>query len=350
MKYVIRCLLILSIYTTCTVVNAHHSSRATFKSDEIISVEGIITEYSFRNPHVLIYIDVTDANGTTINWMNEGLAANLLRRNGWLKDTLKTGDLIRVTGNSTHDGSPMVSFDQVEILNTTDKNVVSTFFSRVNRDGNSAPTPGSALPLTFSDNRPMLSGAWIQNMAARRGPPGADDIAIPYSEAGEAYQMKWEVRNDPQVFCEPPGLVRQAGFTPHPLRITQNKDHIIIEYEEYGGKRVVFLGNSLTEPGSKSHLGDAVAHYEGDTLVIESVNLFSNPSNPQGNRMSDQVTVKEVYSRADDPRYGSILKTEMTITDPLYLTEPWIITRTKLYSEGYEFIENDCRPPLRERK
>ena len=41
--------------------------------------------------------------------------------------------------------------------------------------------------------------------------------------------------------------------------------------------------------------------------------------------------------------------TEMTVTDPVNLTEPWVLRRDKVYSEGYEFIENECRPPLRER-
>jgi hypothetical protein len=41
----------------------------------------------------------------------------------------------------------------------------------------------------------------------------------------------------------------------------------------------------------------------------------------------------------------------MVVSDPLYYNGgTWVLIRTKRYSEGYEFIENDCRSPLRERK
>ena len=57
----------------------------------------------------------------------------------------------------------------------------------------------------------------------------------------------------------------------------------------------------------------------------------------------------EVYTRIDIPEKGSIVQTETTITDPKFLTEPWTIKRYKLYANDYEFIENECVAPLRER-
>ncbi len=182
-----------------------------------------------------------------------------------------------------------------------------------------------------------------------KGRPGDEDPPLPWNEKGESVQASWDPTDDPQVFCDPPGVVRQASWTPHPIRIIQNDDHIVFEYEEYGGRRVISLGNDLPPPGEKSHLGDAVAHYEGDTLVVRNVNLLGNPTGTSGNRLSDQATTSEVYSRADDPKYGAQISIKTTITDPGHMQEPWVIERIKMYEANYEFIENDCRPPLRER-
>jgi len=96
-------------------------------------------------------------------------------------------------------------------------------------------------------------------------------------------------------------------------------------------------------------LGDSVARYEGNTLVIETVNLLANLSGHTGKPLSDQIRVVEVYSREDHAEWGTVLTTTSTIYDPVYLTEPWTIERHKGYTTGYEYPGNDCVPPLRER-
>jgi len=206
------------------------------------------------------------------------------------------------------------------------------------------------IPLKLEDGRPNLTGAWDRiRSGSRSGPPEELDGVPPFSAAGAAAQDAYITADDPQIFCEPPGVVRQAGFTPHPVRITQNDDHVVLEYEEYGGSRVVYFGDELPSPGEKSHLGDSVARYEGDALIIETRNLLSNPSQPWGYQTSDQVSTVEIYKRADEPQIGSVVTAKMIVTDPGYLSEPWELNRDRFYSEGYEFIENDCRPPLRKR-
>lgn len=351
MKTLVQLSVILTVVgLDASAAQAHHSFAATFKSDETIAVEGVVTEFSFRNPHILVYLDVTDADGSVTNWMSEGAAANLMRRSGWDRDTLQPGDVVRVHGNSTHDGSPMVSIDSIDVLENG--TVVRTLSRdrRGARDRAAAAVDTATLPLRLADGRPNLTGAWTQDFGARRGPPGSRDAPIPLSEAGEAAQAAYNPANDPQIFCDPPGLVRQAGMTPHPLRITQNDDHVVFEWEEYGGRRIVYFGDELAPPGPGTYLGDSIARYEGDALVVETVNLLGEmPVNPTGYPLSDQVTTVERYSRADDSAGRPGISIEMVVTDPVNLTDPWTVSRTKVYSAGYEFIENDCRPPLRER-
>ena len=146
--------------------------------------------------------------------------------------------------------------------------------------------------------------------------------------------------------CEPPGLVRQAGSTPHPVRVTQNDDQVILEYEEYGGRRVIDLEGRGPESDERSNFGHSVAHYDGDSLVIETTQLLGNYTGPQGNPLSDQTVTVETYRRMDDPNIGAVLAMEMVVTDPGHLTAPWTVTWQKFYTLGYEFIEVDCRVPF----
>ncbi|MGI9272991.1 MAG: DUF6152 family protein [Woeseiaceae bacterium] len=331
-----------------SAVNAHHSFAATFQEGSEIAVEGVVTNFSFKNPHILIYLDVTDESGAVTNWMSEGGAATLMRNAGWSRDTFKPGDHVRISGNPTHDGSPMISVGTVQILDAATGEVVRTVSRDRDRDG---PTEIVEIPLLLEDGRPNLTGAWVQlrRPGERRRPTDLGGPP-PYSAAGAAAQAEYDRSNDPQIFCEPPGVVRQAGFTPHPLRISQETDHIIFEYEEFGGYRIVPLSDELPAAGPKSKLGDSIAHYDGDTLVVRTVNILSNPSNPLGHQTSDQVTTVETYKRVDEAEFGPLISTKMVITDPVYYDGgSWTLEQTKRYSEGYEFIENDCRPPLRER-
>jgi len=290
---------------------------------------------------------VTNEDGTVTRWMSEGGSATGKRRDGWDRNTIQPGQKIRVTGDSTHDGSPMVSMETVELLDANSGAVVKTLGEHTNAD---TAQQLVMLPLKLKDGRPNLTGAWDRiRGGSRGGRPEELDGVPPFNAAGEAAQTAYKTADDPQIFCEPPGVVRQAGFTPHPVRITQNDDHVVLEYEEYGGRRVVYFGDELPAPGEKSHLGDSVARYEGDALIIESRNLLSNPSQPWGYQTSDQVSTVEIYKRADEPQIGSIVTAKMIVTDPGYLSEPWELNRDRFYSEGYEFIENDCRPPLRKR-
>jgi hypothetical protein len=341
---------------------AHHSFQATFDSDVTVTVNGVVKDFRFRNPHVLIYLDVTNDDGTVTNWMAEGSSATGWRRAGWKNGSLNPGDRLRVTGNATHDGSPMVSIEEFALLDSTGTTVIANLSNdedpavSLGQSEQVASVDDSAdvyvMPLTLPTGEPNFSGTSMQEKRLEPGEgggPDKNDPPMPYNQAGEAALAASDIANDPQVFCDPPGVVRQAGYTPYGFKLQQYPDHITIEYEEYGSRRSIFFDDKLPKPGARSHLGDSVARYEGDTLVIETVNLLANYSGHRGKPISEDARVTEVYSRIDTPEFGSAVLTETTVTDPKFLTEPWTIKRYKLYGSNYEFIENECAPPLRER-
>jgi len=124
---------------------------------------------------------------------------------------------------------------------------------------------------------------------------------------------------------------------------------VVFEYEEYGVERVVYFDPEKAITGVKTHFGDSVARYEDGVLVIETVNLLSELIVADGHRLSDQVTVVETYKRVDEPGYSSLIEIKTVASDPVYLKEDFELINIKMAAENYEFIENGCIAPLRDR-
>ena len=72
---ILRIVSVAVLLAAATGATAHHSFQATFQSEEFVTVAGEVTDFRFRNPHVIIYLDVTNDDGTVTNWMAEGSAA-----------------------------------------------------------------------------------------------------------------------------------------------------------------------------------------------------------------------------------------------------------------------------------
>jgi Family of unknown function (DUF6152) len=69
-----------------------------------VTVQGIVTAFTWGNPHVMIAIDV-QANGTIEKWKVGGSSPQFMAACGWDKKALKPGDVITVIGYRFKDGS-----------------------------------------------------------------------------------------------------------------------------------------------------------------------------------------------------------------------------------------------------
>ena len=77
---------------------AHHGS-AIFDATREVTLTGRVAEFRFVNPHVIIFINVSDpSTGKTVKWLGETFSAARLLEFGWNKNTLKPGQRIALTG------------------------------------------------------------------------------------------------------------------------------------------------------------------------------------------------------------------------------------------------------------
>ncbi len=78
--------------------HAHHSFAAEYDRDKPIELTGTVTKVEWTNPHARIYIDVQDADGKVVNWDFELGPPNGLMRQGWNRNSLRQGHVVKING------------------------------------------------------------------------------------------------------------------------------------------------------------------------------------------------------------------------------------------------------------
>lgn len=147
---------------------------------------------------------------------------------------------------------------------------------------------------------------------------------IPYKPEALAIkkenQLHW-LERDPEIKCYLPGVPR-ATYMPQPFQVFQGDNSMFITYQYAGADRDIYMKDPGPAPVD-SWMGQSVASWDGDTLVIEVTG--QNPEtwfDRSGNHHSDQLHVVERYTLTG-PNH---IQYEATITDPQTFTEPWTIS------------------------
>jgi Family of unknown function (DUF6152) len=93
----------------CLSALAHHSGNM-FDSDKEVVLNGTVKEFQWSNPHIWIQINVPNDKGGMDEWSVEGGSPNLVGRQGWKRNSFKTGDKVVVTIHPMRSGEPGGSF------------------------------------------------------------------------------------------------------------------------------------------------------------------------------------------------------------------------------------------------
>lgn len=85
-------------------LSAHHS-RAMFDTDVLVSVEGVVTNVEWRNPHMWVTLDVPTEGGGTESWGFEGSGAAAMVASGISPEILKVGNRVKIIAHPPRDAS-----------------------------------------------------------------------------------------------------------------------------------------------------------------------------------------------------------------------------------------------------
>jgi hypothetical protein len=139
-----------------------------------------------------------------------------------------------------------------------------------------------------------------------------------YYTADEGQPTQHTKARDPEVNCYLPGVPR-ANYMDLPFQIFHSDKAMLIAYEYAGAVRNVLF----TDPGPApvdSWMGQSVAKWEGDTLVVTVTGQLDRTwFDRAGNHHSGEMTVVERWT----PTSANTMRYEATITDPATFTRPW---------------------------
>jgi hypothetical protein len=149
---------------------------------------------------------------------------------------------------------------------------------------------------------------------------------------------------DPASECMPHGVPHVIS-TPTPFQIIQTPGQVTFIHEASRNVRIVYMDEKHPPDIAPTFLGHSVGRWEGDTLVVDTIGLRSEPwLDFGGTPGSERLHVVERWRKIDG---GKRLEVLVRIEDPKMYTRPWTARRDFLWSPDERIEEYVCEESLR---
>ncbi len=312
-----RCWLGAAGVAISAAAGAHHSSDPHFDLDNPITVEGVVTELSFVNPHAYVYFDVTADDGTIQDWRCELSAATTLRRRGWTKDTFQPGQYIEITGSPARREDHVCYMSNFRLDGGPEFARNSEFEDGVVTTGY-LDTSGLARAAFLDNGQPNLTGPWVTLSFGMGSSRGFRDSAVPTAAglaAREGYEMAFD---DPILRCHVYNVINGWNHDRHVNDIYQAEGEITLQYGFMDFVRTIHLNTSeRPDDITPSAGGHSIGWWEHDTLVVDTIGFEQGVlAHRDGTAHSDQMHLVERF-RVDPEEL--VLTRDYTIEDPLFI-------------------------------
>ena len=195
--------------------------------------------------------------------------------------------------------------------------------------------------LSAQSKRQELDGVWIL--------AGNATVELALTPAGEAARARYDyLKDDPAMRCVPATFTRVMHTPSPPIEVRQRGDEVEINYEFMDVHRRVPMRPALVARDAPHtvkehpHLGRSAGRYEGDVLVIDTVDLRAgilDTLGAPGLVQSDQMRTEERFI----PN-GNRMTVVVTHYDTVYYAKPLVVTFTYQRLPGGEILPWDCTP------
>jgi hypothetical protein len=195
--------------------------------------------------------------------------------------------------------------------------------ARLTRAGTPLYDHGGDLTGVWTNNPPEAARAFQNFAFSSELPPMTPWAQERYEAARPTFGPRGvpvAETNDPVYQCFPPGTPR-IYFHPFPMEIIQLPGRVVMLFEyDHLIRQIYTDGRPHRDDLAPMWMGDSTGHWEGDTLVVETVNLNGMTwVDRRGVPTSDQLRVVERIRRIDDNN----LQIDITVEDPVAFTQPW---------------------------
>src|ERR1700743_2368124 len=202
-----------------------------------------------------------------------------------------------------------------------------------------------------------FTGDWQRYPGFGRGGPAPAPATLPPPAGALVVKPKYKGPYDPKrakeaasdakgepiassgVDCLPYGMPEMMSAI-YPLEILQTPGQVTIIAEAFSQVRRIFIGKTQPkiEEVPPGYYGHSVAHWEGTTLVVDTVggkeSVLGHIEMPQSDKM--RITERMRLVTPD------ILHDQITVPDPVTLEQPWTFTFAYKRMPNYEMLEYVC--------
>jgi hypothetical protein len=326
-------------------VRAHHSPFVHYEGKQVVEVEGVVTEFEWRNPHTRFNVKALDKDGKEVLWNMEYSPPVILTRQGVTKDTFKVGTKMKFAGFKAANSNTMFV---TNILLPDGRETYNDEYAPPRWTQDPGKKVGENL-IALQDRKIAAAGAppdgifrvWANDFNDRT-PNKLFASASPYSLTDYAQNVKahWDpVKDNPYIFCKSgmPGAMDQV----HPMRFSHLGDDIKLEVEEYDVVRIIHMKNP--QPPAAGHkagpYGYSAGHWEGNTLVVKTTNIDYPWFDKKGTPQSPELELIERFTVTPDNKR---LQYTITATDPKVFKTPVTMKREWLWVPGETITPYHC--------
>lgn len=312
---------LLGLIALLPLTAAAHHSHATIDQGDVRIYKGVVVKYGWTMPHVYLKVDAPNEAGEIVEYSIELQHPPAMKGMGWDRDTFKPGD--RIIWEGSHDKDKSRAYTSLHWAERADGT----------RIGAEKGAEEVIVPSTD------FAGLWRRSDVGGFQPHYTPPKGWPLSAAGIEMVANFHEDQNPMVSCGNPGPPKSM-IVPYPVSFTRpDENTLVMERELMEEKRIVHLDQGHTQ-GPPSKMGFSVGHFEGDALVVETSNFIADQwGTHTGINSSDQKQLVERFTLSDD---GLFLMVEMTVTDPVYFTQPVVFNHRWRKLADREIIQAPC--------
>lgn len=342
------CLIALTNAFLGSAAFAHHgvvTNPSLYVTDQMVELEGTITEVFWRNPHVRMRLGVPNNAGADTIWELElGPNPPLFRRLGISPEFASPGTEVRVAGyvsrrNPRSLGVLHLLANGQEFVDGRQETRWES--ERISISYNPPRTEDVApadVELARAQARSIFR-VWGGNVDGTPAHPPRMQYTRLLTQRGRELADAYDpVTDNPELECRQ-GMPTTM-FDPVPMQIIDDGDAIRIRVQEYDVERVIHLAAGQDDSGRQgSPLGYSVGQWQDDVLVVTTTGIDWPYFDPEGTPQSDRTQYTERFSASDD---GAVLEYSLTVEDPVMFTEVFTIGRRREWTPGVEVEQYDC--------
>ena len=99
--------ILAALLVVASAAFAHHSVSGQFDTTKSLTLKGTISKVQWMNPHIYLFLDVKEADGTVSTWALETLPTAMMRKAGLSKEAVMgtPGEVVTVNLVPARDGT-----------------------------------------------------------------------------------------------------------------------------------------------------------------------------------------------------------------------------------------------------